>query len=333
MRKLFFALLLCMAVGLFAAPSRADLIIPSLPNWPGSLLAYPLIDNIHGVTIFNIANTHVDEEVYVECYIITHGVDGAIDEKKDFVIKLTPKEKFVWITSNPYDQRGNQIQGFDGRKGYMFCFAIDNPYDQREITFNYLKGDATVLNLGTASAFNYNAIPHQRLAGLFSMLEGRPSSDVTGERFTGCATQGDRMLRLDGCEYTAATSQIMFEGLAEIPGMLYGTLAVASPGLDFVDSEQPEFDINVYCWNEVETKFSRHLKFKDFAQYDLTKDLQLDIHSIFTLGWQCTTTTTHPLWAVLHQSLGTVFGWGGNVFLHPTTGVAATITLPPVPLQ
>ncbi len=336
MRKLISALLLCMTIGLFAAPSHAGggpLTIPSFPNWPGSLLAYPLIDNIHGTTIFNIANTHVDESVFVECYIITHGIDGTIDEKKDFVIKLTPKEKFVWITSNPYDQRGNQIQGFDNRKGYMFCFAIDNPYDQREITFNYLKGDATVLNFGSASAFNYNAIPHQRLAGLLSMLDGGPSSDTVELRVCETEVEGDRRLELNGCEYTAATTQIMFEGLAEIPGAISGTLAVASPGVDFVESKQPAFDINVYCWNEVETKFSRHLKFKDFAQYDLTKDLQLDIYSIFTLGWQCATTSTEPLWAVLHQNLGTVFGWGGNVFLQPRTGLAATIVLPPVPMQ
>ncbi len=305
MRKLIFALVLCMSVGLFATQARAQ----GFMNEPGSLLAFPLVDNINFSTIINIANTCNTDEV-LECYIITHGPGGAIDEKKDFVIEFTGKEAFVWMTTNSYNQRGNQIQGFNGRKGYMFCFMIDDKYSQLEEGGDCFKGDAVLLS-PTGSAFSYNAIPHQ-----------------------GLAVVGDRVLNLDGVEYSEATSQVMFEGLAEIPGAIGGTLAVASPGdIDFINSEQPEFDINVYCWNEVETKMSRHLPFKDFAQYDLTKDLQLDINQVFTLGWHCATTATQPLWAVFHQNLAGVFGWGGNVWQQPGTNVAATITLPPVPVQ
>ncbi len=336
MRKLIFALILCMTLGLFAVPGYAGLgpIVSDL-NEPGAILAYPLIDNINGVTIVNIANTSAEPQM-LECFMVTHGPDNGIDEKKDFVIFLSPKEKFVWVTNNPIDKtlKGSrtQIQGFDNRKGYMFCFTIVDQYTQEEgcadnmtdKSCNVFKGDATLLDVSNARAFNYNAIPHQVLPG-----EG---------------IEQDRILSLNGDEYSAAPSQIMFEGLAEVQGSIYGTLAVASPGsavggpgetsdYDFILSRQPDFDINVYCWNEVETKFSRHLEFKDFEQYDLTKDLQLDIGSIFTLGFHCATTSTHPLWAVFHQNLGRVFAWGGNVFQHPDSGVEAEIVLPDVPVQ
>ncbi len=336
MRKLIFLLILCMTIGLFAAPSHAQPALSDL-NEPGAILVYPLIDNIHGVTIVNIANTSSDAQI-LECYMVTHGPDGGIDEKKDFLIFLSPKEKFVWMTNNPMDKtlKGSrtQIQDFDKRKGYMFCYTIVDQYTQNEgckangnpafgPECNVFKGDATLIDLGNARSFNYNALPHQVEIAI---------------------TTADRELNLDGLEYSAAPSQIMFEGLAEVTGSIYGTLAVASPGskdgikpgvsdYDFVESRQPDFDINVYCWNEVETKFSRHLEFKDFEQYDLTDDLQLDIASIFTLGFHCATTSTHPLWAVFHQNLGRVFAWGGNVFQHPDSGVAAKIVLPDVPVQ
>jgi hypothetical protein len=314
MRKLFIIFTLFLAIGLAAGPGYAVNHGPHVNalNEPGSLLVYPLIDNINGVTIVNIANTGT-YDVDIECYSVTHGPGGGIDQKNDFVITLTPKEKFVWLSNQPYNQRGNQIGALDHRKGYLFCWAIDNVYDQYEKTWNYLKGDATFLNLANARAFNYNAIAHQREPGGPNL------------------TLPDKVLALDGHEYTMATSQIMFEGLAEVPGAIGGTLVVANPGIDFVHSKQPEFDINVYCWNEVETKFSRHLKYKDFEQYDLTKDLQLEFSKIFTLGFQCATTSTHALWAVFKQDLGRIFGWGGNVWQHPGSGVRTEVELPGAP--
>ncbi len=344
MRKLIFALAVLVTVGLFAATNQAVAGVERINelNEPGAILVYPLIDNINGVTIVNIANTSPMGQI-LECYMVTHGPDNGIDEKKDFLIFLSPKEKFVWMTNSPIDKtlkgKRTQIQGFDNRKGYMFCHAISNQYtmnegciepgsdnyERRDRTCNMFKGDATLVDLANARAFNYNAIPHQMIFSYTADEHPGGGSDA--------GMNSDRVLQLDGREYTTAPSQIMFEGLAEVEGAIYGTLAVASPGVDLVASEQPEFDINVYCWNEVETKFSRHLEFKDFEQYDLTDDLQLDIASIFTLGFHCATTSTNPLWAVFHQNLGRVFAWGGNVFQHPDSGVAADIILSPVPVQ
>ncbi len=308
MRKLIFTVALCMTVGLSATTGSAQL---NTIHEPGSLLAYPLIDNISGATIVNITNWGSVEAI-LECYMITHGVDGTIDDKQDFVLTLTPKEQFVWVTGQPYNQRGNQIRDFANRKGYLFCFAINNAQEQAEIAYDKLKGDATLIHLGNARAFNYMAIAHQ--AGTIG-------------------PNGDRTLNLDGSEYTMATSQIMFQGLAGVSGSIHGTLAAASPGIDFINSVQPAFDIHLFCWNEVETKFSRLLTFKDFEQYDLTHDLKLDIANTFTLGWHCATTATKPLWAVFRQDLGTVFGWGGNVHQEPQAGVPAVIVLPPLPVH
>ncbi len=37
--------------------------------------------------------------------------------------------------------------------------------------------------------------------------------------------------------------------------------------------------------SNIHAKFSQQLNFKDFEQCDLTRDLQLDLNGIFTLGW------------------------------------------------
>ncbi len=301
MRKGILTLALCITLGLLAAPGHAQL---NNLGEPGSLLAYPLIDNIHFSTIVNIANTGTDPAV-LECYVVTYGLGGSIDEKKDVIIKLTPHEEFVWMSSKPYNQGGNLIQGFNGRRGYMFCYAIDNINDRLEIHYDSLKGSAILTHPGSASAFAYSAIPHQ-----------------------GIAVTGDRVLNLNGVEYTEATSQILFEGLAAVPGAIEGILAVASPGIDFMSATQPAFDFTLFCWNEVESKFSRQVMFKDFAHYDMAVDLQLDIGSVVTLGWQCESKSDYPLWAVFQQDFAGFLGWGGNVFQYRGAGVAAAIVLP-----
>ncbi len=319
MKKLLIVLTLCMAVGLFGGLSDVqaqDCKNVSALNEPGSIVTYPLIDNINFTTIINIANTGTDS-ITLECYMITHGTESTdIDEKKDFIIKMSPKEKFWWDTSRQYNRvnaEGDRvsIQAFDERKGYLFCWVIEDALWQNEICYDKLKGDATLLD--GRRAFNYNAIPSQ--CGMDGVV-------------------GDRVLNLDGREYTCATSQIMFEGFAEDAfGVVDGTLAVANLDLDLIWSIQPEFDINVYCWNEDEVKFSRHLHYKDFAQYDLTDDLQLDIRSIFTPGFQCATTSTNPLWAIFYQTAGPDLAAGGNVWQHPNAGKATRVILPDAPLR
>ena len=166
------------------------------------------------------------------------------------------------------------------QKGFMFVWAIDSDKTQKEICWNQLKGDVIVRD--RVRSFQYNAIPHQ-------------CSDVLP----------DRVLNLDGVEYCMAPSQIMVEGFAEHGRMgLGGTLAVCNLDIDFINSIQPESDINIEVWNQNEVAQSRHLEFATFEQYGLTDDLQLEIEKIFTGKFQFATTCTHPLWAVFYQTLG-----------------------------
>ncbi len=98
-----------------------------------------------------------------------------------------------------------------------------------------------------------------------------------------------------------------FSGLAGIPGALNGTLTLAS-------LEDTEFSINLYCRNEHEMPFSRHLRHRSFRQYDLINDLELDVANTFTLGFWCVISSPETVWAVFHEGLAGVFGWGSAGF-------------------
>jgi hypothetical protein len=300
-------------------------------NEPGSLLVFPLIQNTDGAsTIIEITN-RAAVGVWLQGYFVGH--NGSTDpskckfEKKNFYIHLTQKEVWWWDTGKPFDRTDadgitTQIQSFNHRKGFIFVWAIDSDKTQLEIDHDYLKGDALWYrrcNQTEAStdclsdyAFQYNAIPHQ-------MIAANP----------------DRVLDLDGLEYTMATSQILTEGFAEDwPRGMRGTLVVCSLDIDFILSKQPSFDINFEVWNQNEVPQSRHLDFCQFQQYDLTDDLQLSIYEIFTPKWQMATSSTDAMWAVFFQYIlraNPGFAWGGNVWQHPSYGVPASVILPPVP--
>jgi hypothetical protein len=307
MRTLITALTIAL-LGSFAAQAQV-----CCPGEPGSLLVYPCIDNTGDKsTIIEVANL-ANEEVYVQGYMVV-SKDGSDCIIKDFIVHLTPKEPLYWNTSKPYNRTNvqgvvNQIQGFDEYEGYLFLFAVQSRNQPYEIQWNYLKGDALIMD-GTR-AWQYNAIPHQ-----------------------GLAVTGDRVLLLDGSEYCMATYQIMTEGFAaNIPGLNgpSGTLAVTVlNGLDLVYSVIPEVDINIVVWNQNEVPQSRHLDFECYAKYDLVKDLQLDFTQIFTAKWQLAATSTSALYAVFTQTLGAQ-QWGANVWQHPATGVPGIVYLDPIP--
>jgi hypothetical protein len=318
MKKLVLIAVVCLTMALggglaLAGPGDPDCGNVNNLNEPGSLLVYPLIDNINGNSIIEITNRSA-VGVWLQGYFIGHnGGDPSKCkfEKKNFYIHLTQKEVWWWDTGKRYNRTDpdgitTQIQSFDYRKGFIFVWAIDSDKTQLEIDHDYLKGDALWYSNGRA--FQYNAIPHQ-------MLSANP----------------DRVLDLDGLEYTMATSQILVEGFAEdFPRGMLGTLVVCSLDIDFILSKQPAFDINFEVWNQNEVPQSRHLDFCQFQQYDLTNDLQLSIYEIFTPKWQMATSSTDALWAVFFQVFGKM-AWGGNVWQHPSYGVPASVILPPVP--
>jgi hypothetical protein len=277
-------------------------------------LVFPVINNLDGYqTVVEIANL-ADSDVWLKCYMILPE-PGPDTEKKNFVIHITQKEPFFWNTSQRYSRKDasstlTQIGEFDGHKGFMFCWAIEDEKNQNEIQWNFLKGDALVFNVSNGQAWQYNAIPHWR-----SHLHFPPPG----------------VLRIDGSEYDDGRRVIYFEGFAAGVNGVEGTLHVASLEIDFVNSEQPGFDINLECWNQNEIPFSRHLHFREdrsYEQYDLREDLQLALDDIFTAKFQCSTpiTTTHALWAVFEQRTGS-FAWGGNVVVG--TGESNTMVVLP----
>jgi hypothetical protein len=274
-------------------------------NQPGSLLVFPLIDNQGLSTIIEIANTDLGpNDVVLDCEMVTHPLgDPAppLFSKRDFRITLTPKEVFWWDTGQAIPARG--IPNFNNDKGFLFCWAVDGVNTRLEIEHNFLKGDAIVF--GGGLAFQYNAIPHQ-----------------------GLAVFGDRILNLNGVEYTAGTSTVLFEGFVEGFAGINGIFAVAGLDIDFINSIQPEANINFTCWNELEQGFSTDLAFYQFVQYDYGVDLDLTIDDVFTPKFHCATSTTIPLWAVTYQWTGGL-AWGTNVFQDPNSLTPTAVILPP----
>jgi hypothetical protein len=174
MKKLKMFLALMFIIGLCAGVANAQV---SQLNVPGSLLVFPLIDNINGITYVDLVN-RADTDVWLQGFIIAHD-EGDVYHKKDFNIKLTHNQPLFWNTAQPLRHEDGFVQAFAGRKGYLVIWAIDDPNSQLEIAHDYLKGDAIFVNNGIGGrAFRYNAIPHQSIA-------------ITG----------DRVLNLDGAEY------------------------------------------------------------------------------------------------------------------------------------
>jgi hypothetical protein len=319
MKKIALAFSFIIALGLFAGHVQAQCFL----NEPGSILVYPLIDNINYSTIIEVANTSTTDPVWLDAEMITHPPGQPENfTKQDFRIFLTQKEVFWWDTSTANAK--NSIQAFDNQKGFLFLWAVGGQFTRLEIDFNFLKGDAVVFD--GSKAFQYNALPHQANAIV-----------------------QDRILNLDNIEYCSSASQILFEGFSAGFSGIEGTLVVASLNIDFINSNQPAFDINFTCWNEEENGKSIHKDFFQFQQYDIRNDLQLAIGQVFTPKWHCATTTSfqpnanfptnQPLWAVFFQWTGQLM-WGTNVFHNGpilvddevpiNNGAHAQVVLPPV---
>lgn len=302
MKKLSIVLALCLVLA-FAGFASAQI---AALNRVGSLLVFPLIDNINFSTIIEIANTDLGPaDVVLDCEMVTHPAGNpapALFSKRDFRITLTPKEVFWWDTGTAIPARG--LPNFDQDKGFLFCWAVNNALNRLEIQHNFLKGDAVVY--GSGLAFQYNAIPHQ--AGVMTP---------------------DRILDLNGVEYRQADSQALFEGFAEGFAGINGILAVASLDIDFLLSNQPDFNINFSCWNEDEFGFSTDKAFYQFVQYDYGADLDLTVADIFTPKFHCVADANNDaIWAVAYQYTGP-FAWGTNVF-QGGPAVNVQVTLPNV---
>ena len=344
MRKLAILMALCMVVALFVTTANAQAPLNRMEE-RGSLLVWPLVDNINYLTVIEVANaTSLPslpaavppiQNVTLECHVHTHGPGetGADLVKLDFNIELTPQEVFLWETYLPASAQGKTgLPNLANRKGFLFCFAIDPRFTvappRQEIDHDFLKGDAVLFALAGARAgqsFLYNAIPSQALA-----------------------IAADRVLNLDGVEYTAAPTQIFFEGFATANpafGPLEGELVVANLGVDFLRSSQPQFDINFLCYNEDEDPASLHVDYDFYEQYDMTTDLFLDFSNVQTRKFQCSAiasdvagdppaTVYRGMWAITYQYGGT-YAIGENVWqginANAPIGAGTVVTLPLLP--
>lgn len=286
-----------------------------VPNRPGSILVFPLIDNRNtptgnNSTIVEITNVG-DQGVWLHSFIVASAsTSPGSFVKKDFFIHLTAKEPFYWDTSEAYnriDADGvlTQISDFDGMEGFMFVWAVDDRVSPMEIDYDQLMGNALVFMAGN-QAWDYNAIPHQALSVV-----------------------GDGILNLDGVEYAMAPGQIMAEGFSE--GIVDdGKLVICSLDIDFILSIQPEFNLNIDIWNQNEVGQSRHMHFIQFQKFDFGEDLQATLQHIFTPKWHLAVTGPNPVWAVYYQTKSGV-AVGGNVWHRGGSGVPAAVVLPPIP--
>ena len=298
---------------LFSFVTRSHAQLNKL-NDPGSLLVFPLIDNRDHNSIIEITNRSWDK-VWLQCYaVIQLQTNPTVYVFRSFFIHLTPKETFWWNTSDDYNRTDTygirtQINGLANEKGFIFCWAVNDNKSQLEIEHNHLIGQALLYSSSKNHAWQYTAIPHQTV----NVLQ-------------------DRMLFLDGAEYSMATSQIMFEGFAQGFSGADGFLTVASIDINFDVFSASNYYLHFECWNQFEVSGTRNLQFTQFAQFDLGTQLHLALHETFSPKFQCATVSSGALWAVFHQSVGNL-AWGENVWQHPSTGTSAKIILPPVPLS
>jgi hypothetical protein len=324
MKKLAVIMAMCMVLA-FAGFASAQ--VNCNVKEPGSMLVFPLVDNIFHRTIIDMANLS-GVPVTLECYAITHGT-AAEDEflKIDFQIELTQRQPLYWDSSLAYNGDGFFIPSLANRKGFVFCWAIDTDPanaipDRAEIDHDFLKGDALLYDVTDQSAFAYNAYPLQMLAAV-----------------------PDRVLNIDGVEYCILPNRIYFESFADGFAGMSSILALVNIDNDFPASVQPELDLGFQCWNEDEQFGSRNSHMQQFIQLELGPDLLLDQAGVGTDKFQCAVDAGEtgvggpmPIIGVVTGTIpGTGYEWGGLVWQDPTlpvpplTRATAVVLWPAVP--
>jgi hypothetical protein len=312
MKKLSVLFAFLFVVGLCAGVANAS---PTQLNYRGSLLVFPLMDNINAKTIIEVANTSPNP-VTIEGFVVAHPPADEHDfVKLNFIIELTGYQKWWWetYTNTP------GLDNWDNMKGFIVLWAVNNASDKLEIAHDRLMGEAVIYTnpAPPSLALQYNAIPHQALS-----------------------INPDRQLQLDNSEYTASTDKIFFEGFSGGYWGIEGILAVALLDIDFIWSIQPSDDLTLQCWDEEEDYIgSRHLPIYQFRQWPFSPrvvdgGLQLDLVTVTTPKFWCVLDSELPLWAVVLQYTGE-YAWGTNVW-HDWQEAYTTIVLPdppPPPLQ
>jgi hypothetical protein len=269
----------------------AGAAVPVRQDEPGAMLVFPYVDNTgDNVTILEIANVS-SRSLMLKGYMVT----GEDCVRKNFFIRMTPNEPFLWNTSQPYSRRDaqgdlTQIQSFDGKLGFCFVWVLVEMNESPPL--NPLTGKGLVFD--DVRAFQYDAIPHQRV---------EVSKDAGGKN--GQVAWAQLPLRFHAEGYSP-----------EVRPGLAGKLAMCTFDIDAPGVNPPAIRVNVDVWNQHEVPQSRHGRLECFALLDLSADLGIDIDKVFTAKWHMIAYGDAPIWAVLMQSLDDM-AWGHKVWYLP----------------
>jgi hypothetical protein len=249
----------------------------------GSLLIFPKIDTRAGTTtivsLLNAGSRSIDVKCYWEYKSSAEQTPaGNISDcyYSDMQFRLTKNHPLVFdaatgLSGNedyqiPGSNKTPQVAGFgEGNLGMLKCWAVDASA-QNQVNWNYLKGEATILeeatDLGLFSAWEYNA---WRFAAV--MPAGALDKDPVG-------TGGE--LRLTGSAngtgaYDACPTYIGFEFLAEVPAGNTNDITLI-PCKQNVKQEGSftTTKATFTVWNENEVKFTgTHKCFRCFMEDSL----------------------------------------------------------------
>jgi hypothetical protein len=218
-------------------------------NQKGSLLMFPKIavDTAKGIdTLIDLTNAG-DRDVTVTCYWI----DGRTWERADFHFDLTKRQPAYFRASDGLPGPGAAgVRGFpsDPGKGELKCWASDTLGGQ--IKYNFLKGEATITDAASASAWEYPAVGFQCRQ---QVANGEP-----------CGTPGT--IRLNGCEFDACPGTLELDFFSSndktgqsmpLGGPLDTDIALVPCTQDLRQEGEPVTTKEKYdLWNENETKFT-----------------------------------------------------------------------------
>jgi hypothetical protein len=280
---------------------------------PASLLFFPNFqtDSKH-LSVITITNTGPDE-VYVRIVWVSREEAplGYHCVPADTWVLLTPMDTFTFLDDALF---------FESAQGFSYVYAVDGPFSEAEIDYDYLIGQELVWSTDEGDAPQYvvhfaiNAVAFQAL-------------DVNG----------DGLLELDGVEYTLAPAKLFFPRFFGQPDLganghpfrswlIFVNLtggkffSVTTKFLIFNDNEKPYSKTKQFpCWyrsylNEVSGVFENSF----LVDTDHDEDEPVGFEDLIETGWfymygeqayYDTLTIDNPsIYAVLVEAIGKEFG-------------------------
>jgi hypothetical protein len=234
-----------LATLLFASMATAQ----PLHLQPGSALIYPLFDSTPGagtlicVTNTNTVNRYCPDSDYREGDVLVHFqyVDGDDCLEFDRYEFLSPGDTLCVIAD---------LHNPEGGHGYVVLSAAD-PSDGEKILFDYLIGSAIVVQsdlnfLWAYTPYAFQALPTQ--GGAIAPCN-RPTTDTP-------VGDGDGAMDFDNVEYSWFPRELFIDSFFEERNNFGNQLTLMSTaGQDYIN------EVGFWFWNNVETRFSRTLKF------------------------------------------------------------------------